>query len=559
MSSERNKHTYTHSPHQKRAQNGLSSKGKEHTLPTERKKSKRRVPTLLKKVQQCPLILILFVVVWAFLYFFYGDMMGVAEQRGFFSTNGLAMQFYSCQPLGWLYVTGRFLLLTCKIPLLGTLLIALMLTASAWLFDQAFALKGWWHVLSLSLPFIYFFYLFYKGLNLVYLAELSWIMTIPLISMVACALLAIIMRVIRKQKIIVPWKLARSCSAKQSGGLLGWVLLLFIGSIIVAETYAKNDRVTAEMTMSMYREDWDSMIEQANKAPHPTRTITGLRALALNQTGRLATELFNFRYQYPNAHLKRDGGVVDGGIDFIIIDCNFSAGLTRAAYHEAMEQSVLEGPSIYRLKRMAQCAIINKEWNLARKYLDILKTVPFENGFVQKYEPMIGNYNLVMQDPWFSSALELEPVHDSFEQNYREPLFLGYNIALIEAKSIRGLYNSLYAALYSKDMQAFGARIPTMLQNKAMLPQVFEEAVVVENIKNLAAIKRFKISPYVLQTMKNFLSESFTGDTRNLSPKDKAKRFSQYMGTYEYYYYFQNIPDENYVQSDDNTKKGGVN
>ena len=38
----------------------------------------------------------------------------------------------------------------------------------------------------------------------------------------------------------------------------------------------------------------------------------------------------------------------------------------------------------------------------------------------------------------------------------------------------------------------------------------------------------------------------------------KAKKFEKYRGTYEYDYYFQNIPDENYVVPDEG-EKGGVN
>lgn len=506
-----------------------------------------------------PLWIMLFVVLWAFLYFFYGDMMLVAEQRGFFSTSALAMQYYSCQPLGWLYVTGRFLLLSCKWPLAGTLLIALMLSAAAWLLDEALRLKGLWHALPLTLPFVYVFYLFYKGLNLVYLREVSWVMSIPLLVFAVCLLLAIIMRVVKKNKIRAPWRLVPLKNNVEVWGLLLWLIVLFCGSIVGAMTYAYNDRLTAAMEVKMFHEDWDGMIRLANKAPHPTRTVAGLRALALNQNGQINSELFNYHYQYPNAHLKRINGDFDGGLDFIVIDCNFSAGLTRAAYHEAMEQNVLEGPSVYRLKRMAQCAIINKENALARKYLDILKTVPFENEFVSKYEPMLDDYNLVLQDPWMTSALELEPLYDTFEQNYREPLFLGYNLARTEGHSVRGLYNSLLAALYTKDMKAFGARIPSLIQSKIMVPQVFEEALVVENIKNLAALQGANISPYVLQTMKNFLGEAFAGPAKDLTPKQKAKRYKQYMGTYEYYYYFQNIPDENYIQPDDKNKKGGVN
>ena len=39
--------------------------------------------------------------------------------------------------------------------------------------------------------------------------------------------------------------------------------------------------------------------------------------------------------------------------------------------------------------------------------------------------------------------------------------------------------------------------------------------------------------------------------------KKKARKFKdKYLGTYEYYYYFQNVPDENYVIKDTDEKSG---
>lgn len=496
--------------------------------------------------------LTMLVMLWAFLYFFYGDTLQVAQQRSFLVFDSTAMNYWLCQPLGWFYVTGRFLLLSCVWPIIGTLLIAAMLTLSARWLDVALKLHGWCKALIVALPFAYFGYFFYKGLNLFYLREPSYIFNIPLIALVITGMIALVSK-IRSAKV-------KQVPRTQQGATprLLTIAALWIVCAVVAMTYAQNDRLTCAMECKMMQQDWDAMVQLSKKASHPTRTIAAYHALALNQNGQTATELFNLPYQYPDAHLSRKNGGFDGGMDYIVVDCNFYAGLTRSAYHEAMEQNVLEGPTIHRIKRMVQCAVIDKENALAEKYLAILKKAPFEGDFVEKYSAMLRDYNLVLQDSELASVIELQPVHDSFEQIYREPMFLGYNLALTEAKTVRGLHNSLYACLYTKDMLAFGSRILTMIESGMPLPKIYEEAIVVQNIKNLAMLKQLQLSPYTLQEFKDFMSEAFTQKQRDIDVKKKAKMYDKYRGTYEYYYYLQNIPDENYTLPEEE-KKEGVN
>lgn len=507
--------------------------------------------------------LITFLLVWLFLYWFYGDMLRVAQQRSFFVWDSLAMESVLSQSWGWLYAVGRFMLLACRWPLLGSLLIAAMLVGAVKLLDgvrnkenkSIFSIFNF--QFSILIPFAYFGWMFYKGLNMFYLREPSWIMTIPLITLVVCAVIYLVSRVVRKsKKQPAPQE---KCSMFNVQCLI--FLILWLASAVMAVTYAQNDRLTCKMECLMMEQDWDGMVEVAKSASRPSRTVAAYYALALNQNGQMANELFSLPFQYPNAHLSRGNGGFDGGMDYVVIDCNFYAGLTRCAYHEAMEQNVLECPTIHRLKRMVQCAVIDRENALAEKLLAILKKAPFEGDFVEKYSEMLKDYNLVCQDGELASVIDLQPVKDSFEQIYREPLFLGYNIALTEAKSIRGLHNSLYACLYSKDMKAFGSRVLTMVENAlqggAPLPKLYEEAIIVENIKNLAALKNMRLSTYTLQEMKEFMGECFTKGEK-LDPKQKAKEFEKYRGTYEYYYYFQNVPDENYTIPGED-EKGGVN
>ena len=557
---------------QQKYKNNLSGsntpiKGKEMLV---NKKKRDRLHFLTK----IPVFLYLLIVIWGLLYFLYGDLLAVAEQRSFFAFDSTSMQYFLCQPLGWLYALGRFMLLSCNWPVVGSLLIALMLSVSAWFIDRSFRMSGLWHLISFSLPFLYFVYLFYMGLNLVYLREASWVMTYPLIALIVCVVIAIVAKLFKKSTFPISsfWNNGKASWSSLSLKItVLYVVVLIVAVVSFAVTYAQNDRITCTMERYLYDEQWDEMAQTAKKASQPSRTVVGLYAIALNQNGQLATELFNIPMQYGNIHLTQRDGTFDGGINYIIIYCNFYAGLTRSAYHEAMEQTVAEGPSVNKLKIMIKCAIIDHENELAEKYLSILSKVPFESEFVEKYTDMLTNYNKVLQDNELASILELQPVRDTYEQSYRKPVFLGYNYNLIEAKSVRGLYNSLYACLYTKDLNAFGNRVITLIQNNVMLPKIFEEAIVIQNIKHLSALKQMNIniSPYTLQGLKDFMADCFTSDERPMKDlskdeqtelsKQKARKFiDKYLGTYEFYYYFQNVPDENYVTTD-SKEKAGVN
>ena len=185
-----------------------------------------------------PTFICLLIIVWGLLYFLYGDLLFVAEQRSFFAFNSTAMQYFLCQPLGWLYVVGRFMLLSCCWPLLGSLVIALMLTISAWLLDRAFNLRGWGHLVSVSFPFLYFVYFFYMGLNLVYLRELSWIMTVPLIPLFISIIIAIVAKLLKKTTFTFSsfWKNNNFSSIQKF--IVLYMLFLMVCCIAVAVTYS---------------------------------------------------------------------------------------------------------------------------------------------------------------------------------------------------------------------------------------------------------------------------------------------------------------------------------
>jgi hypothetical protein len=89
-----------------------------------------------------------------------------------------------------------------------------------------------------------------------------------------------------------------------------------------------------------------------------------------------------------------------------------------------MEQLTMQGPSLYMLKHLTRLALLDHDWNLARKYLFIIKQAPFEGEFIRRYEAMLDKPEAVAADPIFAKLRKTEPIADSFEGMYEEPTFL---------------------------------------------------------------------------------------------------------------------------------------
>ena len=64
--------------------------------------------------------------------------------------------------------------------------------------------------------------------------------------------------------------------------------------------------------------------------------------------------------------------------------------------------------------------------------------MPFEGKFCRKYEPMVGKTELVNADPEMAKIRLTEPIHDSFENQYQQPTFMGYNLSLVFSSSKEG-------------------------------------------------------------------------------------------------------------------------
>jgi hypothetical protein len=517
----------------------------QHAVKTKKKQIK------LPFIPPFPLI---FVLAWFFCSLIYNNVFYIAEQYSYLAFDKTIMQNVLDMNTGILILIGRFLLLSFHYPLFGGLLMAVMLTTCSWLIDYDFNLKGFKRLIAYVLPFLYLAWDVFQGFNLYYQNEPAYIFIYPFVALVVLVLVGVAVRLKTKRRITAFWKAGREEQNKVRSFSFLTIVIVFAGLIVFAVPFRVNTQTTVKMQRMMEDNDWDDMIEAALKVKRPSRSVCCYYAIALTQSGQIGTRLFDIHYQYPNMHIHTRTGEPDATTEYYACDGDFYAGLINTSYHECMEHSVIDGPSILRLKRMYLCTLLNGELELGYKYLNLISKMPFESAFVQKYGPLLYSPSMVKKDPDLAKVAEVIPLEDSFEQWYRTPLFIGYNVMLSSGRSMRALYNSLAACLYNKDLEAFYIR--TLPLRGGTLPKNFEEAVVLYGLKDADRIKAFQVSPVTLETTKSFLSDALNYKGQNRK-EVYYKLCSQYLGYYPFYYYFENIPDENYFLT--NREKGRVN
>lgn len=486
---------------------------------------------------------------WFFASVLYKDMFYMAEQHSLFVFDRQVMQFILDQPLGGLLCFGRFMLLSFHVPWLGGLLLSAILTGATCLLKYIFGLRGKWEWLSLLPSTLIATYLVHKGLNLYYQQEPAVIFLYPVACLFCLGVIAALKRIFysAKEKKRYPASLLSK----------GMVLLVFASLYAYAWKGKENERLTATAQRLLQEQDWEGMIETTRKAKQPTRSIAAYHAIALLHTNQLLTRLFEIPYQYPDLELINRGGQPDDGSDLYLADACLAAGLLYPAYHQTMERMVIDGPSCYTLKQLFFCSLLNEEHVLANKYLYMLMQVPTEKGFVRKHMPLVANAEQILAQPYFRQILDLLPMEDHFEQEYRSPFFIGYNVQTTNVRNLHAMEASLAACLYTKMLPEVFNR--TRLYAGKQLPPLVEQAIVLYSLTtdNADILKYFRISPDTLSRVKEFLARYVSNGT--VDPDKYEELTKTYSNFYPCYYYCQNKINEEEMAKYQSLMKGGVN
>lgn len=128
-----------------------------------------------------------------------------------------------------------------------------------------------------------------------------------------------------------------------------------------------------------------------------TRELIMLRNVALFNIGEIGSRM----YEYD------DTGITPATDDSLHVSTAVTIGpmyylhhgMTYFAYRWAMESGVEQGFNVAYLKVMVLASIVNGEYNLANKYLNILSKTMFYKEWAEQYKPIIKNPRLINKYP----------------------------------------------------------------------------------------------------------------------------------------------------------------
>lgn len=485
---------------------------------------------------------------FAFLFWIYGDVLHRAQQDSYISTSGDTMYYLLSRPMGGVYWLARWALLVFKSTFLGCLCLALVYTLTARLADYALRVPRRLEGVGFLVPLAQVAWMLWRGTNLYYKHEPSLFIVIAVAALAVAALMALaVWVVVRKRGTVLP-------VAVRPYGLLV-ALVLTGGTAWAARHFNENVILTARLQNLAAEQEWDEMIAAARSARQPSRAVAAYHAAALVQTDQLAYGVFEIPYEYPKVRLDTIDGNEEYGL--FVADCNFHAGLLNPAYRCAMDHVVMNGPRVYYYKRMAVCALLNGEKALCRKYLALIGKMPFEGDFVEKYEPMLRDSTLIRQDAELKHVLDLAPKENSFEQNYQQPAFLGYNTGLRQGTDA-SLATSMVACLYSKDLKNFLARVQLYARKGYPLSPYMQEAIAILALKKPELLKAFpQVGNYVPGQIRSFLLDAKPYIHDRLALRHELRE--RWLGTYVYYYYTENNDPEQLAKDNGSKNHAGVN
>lgn len=538
-------------------------KGKTEQAKGGKKKS------LLNHLPILPIPIIAFLLIWWWTASWQGDVFRMMRENSFFVPDSLMMRFETCLPYGMLWCAGRALLMLFRYPWLGGAVLSFILTLSCWLLGYAMRLKAGWRWIQ-WLPLAAYTGIFtYQGINNYFESETGQAMGIPLAILAILIVWGVMIRSFSRKPSPAFLRIPKDESPRAN--YLQLLVIIAVGllpAILYGNMARAYVRPIARMQVGVMEQDWDDVIKTAEaNAEQSYRPLAANFAIALVQTGQVGERFFNIRLDYDSLYIVGMNGDRQNALGLYQMECDLHAGLVQTAYHHAMENMAMLGPTLRNLKTLCKASLLRNEWEVAEKYLTILDRVPLEGDFVEKYRPMLRNSEAVNSDPEFAVIRSTEPIHDNFENHLVQPVFLGYTASLAEGRSTNALYNSLMVNIYTKTMPDFLMRSQGITGQTP--PLSIAQALNLMSSKYPEIMQSFNGLNLYSNDLQNFLNETapYVQSRPGITEEEKAQLralghtpsgtdtltssenralharelFPRYKGYYPYYYFFGNL------------------
>ncbi len=303
----------------------------------------------------------------------------------------------------------------------------------------------------------------------------------------------------------------------------------------------KDDNFHKELAMERCLEDadWQGIIDVAKEVrEEPTRAMLMMKNLALFREGRIGDEM----YHYCNGSNKCNTPLTVRMMQVVGKPLYFNYGLLNFCYRWCTEDGVEHGWRIEYLKYMAKCSLLNEEWQLAEKYINLLKKTKYYKKWAIEQEKFLRNKKALLADREYGAVAHLMGYESTLNSdNTIVEQFVMNHFANHDSDDPLMQELTLVGALWKKDIQTFWPHFfhYAELHKGQHIPIHYQEAAYLYgHLENQVDISRMPFDPVVRTTYDNFMqkAQQYAG----MSEETLRDLFKSEFGHTFYYDYFLN-------------------
>ncbi|MBR6964206.1 MAG: hypothetical protein IKH86_11360 [Prevotella sp.] len=202
--------------------------------------------------------------------------------------------------------------------------------------------------------------------------------------------------------------------------LLGGVACVVVGFLAVAKGFPKDKYELIRQDYLVRSEQWDEIVERAQRYQVPTAFSSVCVNLALGMRHELADRMFSFYQSGEDALIMPR--YRDLTSDLPSAEAFWRLGFVNSAqrYMFDIQESILNGKKSCRCtQRIVECIMVNGHYNVARKHLELLKNTLFYRSWALNAEKYLNNDAWVNTHPVWGRLRRLR-FKDNFLFSYSE-------------------------------------------------------------------------------------------------------------------------------------------
>lgn len=312
----------------------------------------------------------------------------------------------------------------------------------------------------------------------------------------------------------------------------------------IANVSDNNFHAELNMYKALDESRYEDVITEAESVKgEPTNLMVLYKNIALLHTNRL-TDMFKINNCGTLPNVDDDLNVRIAQISGEMVYYQF--GQINYAYRWAIENSVKHGMTNARLKMLIRCAIFNQEFDVAFKYLTLLKSTAFyRNWALEREKYMMRGADFYKSDEYqnISPLIADDINYLDRDGGLCEKWILNHFSDLIRPTSQKLEDLIMCTALWTEDEYSFLIHFYDYYQNHASqpIPELYQEALILlaNSETSPITLNDFPFDSKIMERYNNFASDYSSFAQQGLKPDEiGAKMKAHYGSTYWWYYYF---------------------